>query len=176
MTLTLPGLLAEIATQIDAGITGLRTVEPHSGRIDLEELKRIGAKAPAVYVALAGIGQLQEVDGPVYEAPLSLVAFVVTADHRGPERAEAAVALVEGLVGLVPGRRWTPACYPAGLPRADNLYGTAAGNQGLALWSVAWTQTVQLTCPEPGVPIDLTIFATGLEPGDEEVQIPEAAA
>lgn len=142
----LADLRAAVVATIKGWLPDLRACEPHAGRFNLDELKRLGVQAPAVRVAVIGGDRALDLGNGEIDLPLRLAAFVVTADRRGLPKDEAAMAIVETLVKRVPHHRWgLPWAHPA---RADvqpeNLHSTGLAGQGIALWAVGWTQALRL--------------------------------
>nr|WP_205702106.1 hypothetical protein [Candidatus Hamiltonella defensa] len=79
------------------------------------------------------------------EAVLRLAAFVVTGDRRQLPKDEAALAIVESLLVLIPGQRWgVTGTMDAKGVKADNLFSGQVERQGVAMWAVTWEQSVRL--------------------------------
>jgi hypothetical protein len=121
---------------IEARFPKLKSCERHSGRFDLDELGRFLTMAPAVRVALLSIGGAVGADTGLAQGDARLAAFIVTRDAGTVSKDKAALAIVDGLVPLVAdfGRE----------VRAENLYSTPAGKQGVALWAVTWVQAAEM--------------------------------
>lgn len=156
--------LEAVAATVQSRVQGLKTCEPHGGRFDGEELKRLAVKAPAVLPACLGIVDSQDVGDGRVDAELELAAFVLARTRPGSPRAEAVRDLVEYLVLLLGCQRWgVPPEIHVGVPdsvRARNLYGGALDKQSVALWAVTWRQKVRLGEPEPEGILPEFVFAS----------------
>ncbi|MEM1344859.1 MAG: hypothetical protein AAGI34_09805 [Pseudomonadota bacterium] len=172
---TLPGLIAE---QIGLALPDLGSCEGASGRFDLKELRQIGAKPPAVRVGLLRVGDGMEVSGPAYHHPLRFAAYVITADRGGLDRDDAALAIVERLIGLIHGNAWGSDCLGEPMKvSADNLYSAGARGQGVAMWGVAWDQEIQIGArPVSAGALPAEWYARGLGPGDTEALVVDTAS
>lgn len=115
-------------------------VEPHAGRFDAAELKRISAQAPAVFVAVLGLADLSESCGEV-SATCQILAIVVCKDAQALSRDLAALGMMEALARIVPGNDWGGAAEKAPEDtRCDNLFSATLDQAGVAMWGVAWRQ------------------------------------
>lgn len=134
-----------VIDQIKQDIPKLRAVDAHPGRFNLEELKRIATKLPAIRVALMSSPQLKQVETGEKEAVVRMAAFVITGDRRGLPKDDAALALVEALLVLVPGQRWSmKGVLDAANVKADNLFSGKVDRQGVAMWAITWEQPIRL--------------------------------
>jgi hypothetical protein len=119
--------------------------EPHGGRFDAAELKRVSTKAPAVFVAYLGFRDLVYANGE-YQANVAWGAFVVGKDKHPVHRDLVAAALVDRLAMIVPENMWgTDDCL--GSPqsvRGDNLFSSGVDKLGVAMWAVSWQQSMVL--------------------------------
>ncbi|WP_174889357.1 phage protein Gp37 [Candidatus Williamhamiltonella defendens] len=141
----LTALRQAIMDKINAQLTELKAVAPHPGRFNLDELKRIATQLPAVRVALMGMPRVHMLETGENEAVLRLAAFVVTGDRRQLPKDEAALAIVESLLVLIPGQRWgVTGTMDAKDVKADNLFSGQVERQGVAMWAVTWEQSVRL--------------------------------
>ncbi|BCS94613.1 hypothetical protein DSLASN_02450 [Desulfoluna limicola] len=143
--MSLNDLLKAVCAEFKSHFPSLRTCEPHGGRFDLQELKRISTKAPAVFVAILGTGKVKEVGSGEVDIPVSLAAFVVTKTEGKLPCAESALNVAEGLLTRIPGSNW--ACdgvFGADPATAKNLYSGTIASKGVAMWAVTWTQKVRM--------------------------------
>lgn len=126
-------------------LSQLKTLAPHGGRFDIEELRQIAAKAPALFVAILQVSDTEEgSDGLVGDVQFG--AYVVTKDHPGQERDVGALALVQAVGLRIVGNRWGLDAAE-GRPeriRADNLYGQAIDKHRIAMWGITWRQRMVL--------------------------------
>ncbi len=134
-----------IIDKINAELPELKAVSPHPGRFNLDELKRIATKLPAVRVALMGTPTVNILETGENEAVLRLAAFVVTGDRRQLPKDEAALAIVESLLVFIPGQRWgVKGAMDAKGVKADNLFSGKVERQGVAMWAVTWEQSIRI--------------------------------
>ena len=134
-----------ITAAIKARFPGLKQCEKHDGRFDLTELERFLTVAPAVRVAVLSIGGAVEEGEGLAQGNVRLAAFVVARDAGNVKKGDAALAIVDGLVALVAGNDWgLSTAGPAKDVRAENLYSTSIGKQGVALWAVTWVQPAEM--------------------------------
>jgi len=122
-------------------LSQLETCEAHGGRFDIEELRHVAAKAPAVYVAILQVSNTEEgFEGLAGDVQFG--AYVVTKDHPQQSRDVGALAIVQALQLRLVGNRWGLDAAE-GRPeriRADNLYGRAIDKHHIAMWGVTWRQ------------------------------------
>lgn len=145
----LPGV---IAGQLHELLPGLRQCEGMEGRFDLDELKTVTARAPAVLVARLGATTPRPLAGPHWHYHLRMAAFVVTRDTLDLRRDLAAGTICQALLVRIPGATWGLAeCGDARDVADQSLSGSALKAKGIALWAVTWTQPVVLEAlPAPG--------------------------
>jgi hypothetical protein len=173
----LPDLASLIAAEIAVALPDLASCEASAGRFDLKELAALGAKPPAVRIAVLGIGGGKAVSGPHYHHLVQIAAYIVTADAPALPRDRAALAIVERIVSLVHGRTWGNAAFgePEGVA-ADNLFSQGTRKQGVALWAVAWRQPVGLgPVPAHAGALPAEWYATGLAAGGDPVRVGDGA-
>lgn len=166
----LSGLPRIIADAVKLALPELTECVPHPGRFDLRELEAFAARAPAVRIALLGLGRGVEVGGPAWEHDLSFGAFVVTTDRANLPRQAAAVNIVQKLVTLISANRWqTSGIGQASGITADNLYNPTTRQRGIALWGVSWTHKAQLYADPAAVdPLPAALYASGLGPAADD--------
>jgi hypothetical protein len=142
--MSLTAYRAAVVAGIKASVPAFREVEPHGGRFELDELKRMGAAAPAARVALLAVGPAQELTASV-RATVRTAVFVITRDAPGTPRDVAALALTDAVLQALRGNLWglSNVERPQAM-RADNLFGTRLAQTGLDLWAVSWEQRVHL--------------------------------
>ena len=119
--------------------------DSHGGRFDLNELRRVSSKAPAVYVATLGFSNLKESSG-AYEAIVAWGAFVVAKDQPKVKRDQVALAIVDMLSLIIPGNNWGLDAVLGSPERiqADNLFSALIDKAGVAMWAITWRQHMQL--------------------------------
>ncbi|MCU0843208.1 MAG: hypothetical protein MUC79_16055 [Thiobacillaceae bacterium] len=132
--------LARRVDVIDHGLT--------RGIFDAGELARHATRAPALWLHLANLEPTETSGGgDAYDYDAALTLYVIARDRLGSQRLEGALdALVLPLLGYIPGQRWggDPWRNGAGAVAARTLYATAIDQQGLALWTLEWDQTLRL--------------------------------
>ena len=144
-------LLAAICADLAKLFPSLRVCDPHDGRFDLAELRRIATRTPALYVSCLGTARVEDPGTEQTEAAKQLAVYVVTANAPAKEgrpklsRGEAARNLVDALEVHIPRARWgLKGIGGAEQLRSDNLYSGAIDKTGIALWAVRWRQTLRL--------------------------------
>ena len=75
-------------------------VSAYQGRFDLDELKRLAIRLPALQVAILSIDKVETVETDERDMHLQLAAFILTRDHKRLQREAAALAIVERLALL----------------------------------------------------------------------------
>lgn len=139
---TLNQIQDAIVSTIKSGLTDLKTVEPHGGRFDAGEIKRVSARAPAAFVSILNTRQAGRSDSDVVTIGLFVSAKDLPGNHRGAQ----AGALVSALLALVKNNRWgldDAEGIPQGV-NSRNLYGTNVDRQGIALWAITWQQQFEI--------------------------------
>lgn len=153
---SLPGA---IAAELRELLPGLRQCEGMEGRFDLDELKTVTARAPAVLVARLGASMPRPLAGPHWHYHLRMAAFVVTKDTLDLRRDLAAGAICQALLRRIPGATWgLAACGDARDVADQSLSGAALKAKGIALWAVTWTQPVVLADLPEDVPVALELY------------------
>ncbi|SPD73813.1 conserved hypothetical protein [uncultured Desulfobacterium sp.] len=147
-----------IIDAIKTGVPGLEDhVEPHGGRFDLEELKRLAQRSPSMLVACLGVVSARANSAGETEAVCKWAAFVLTTDKRGVARDVGVLALVAAVLPVIPDNCWgvDGVNSPKNI-RADNLFSTALDKIGVALWAITWDQEITLGGLDEG---SLDLFA-----------------
>lgn len=130
-------------------------VQPYGGEFSAAEIDKLSFSCPAVLLGVLG-WQPGEATGRLrgrHARKVRMAAFIVTKHVRRTDRMLEAMSLADRLcIGL---RNWQPASTTAfdlaaldEPPSAENLYGRAVDQAGLALWLVDWTQSI---APKPGL-------------------------
>ncbi len=141
----LNGALDAIAARMAQAFPALKTCEVHAGRFDADELARISARVPALFVSCLGIPKVTNAGTEQADADAALAVFVLLGSSPGLPRDVAARNVVEALVVLVQNERWgLSGCGETREIRAENLYGGKIDAQGVALWAVSWRQLLRL--------------------------------
>ncbi len=139
----------EIASMRNSIVAGLQPlvpahVAPFGGRLNLEALRVLGKRTPAVVVAALGVPSIDERGGNVSN-DVRWAAYIVTTDRPGMGRDEQALVLVRAVLGAVARTDWGLAlAHRATDITADNLYTRAIDALGVALWAVSWRQRLEL--------------------------------
>lgn len=153
---------AAIVEMIDAEIPALKTCEAHPGRFDLAEIKRVAAKAPAVFVAALATGQ-QELNGGDVQAPVSFAAFIVTKDQPQKTRDSLVLDIVNALLVLTDSNDWDSTDVvedPINI-RSQNLYSASIDKNGVAMWAITWQQKIKLGSATDVAALDDFLRASG---------------
>lgn len=154
----------------------LKACEPHSGKFDLDELKKKSLPAPAVLVSMLGAAQDATYGDDAHSFMLRMAAYVVTKDALGLPRDIAAANIGQKLLATVPGRLWVP--EGTGAARKVALHSLVTGRTRdvtASLWAVTWTQPVSFFEPEP-LPLGVDLYvgqapAIGVEHQDSYSEI-----
>jgi len=159
-----------------AMITGIKAVLPtfnvegHLGRFSASDLSRFLLAAPAVRVAVLGLGQGELVSDEglptAWDGEVKMAVYVVTKDVAGRlTRDEAATAAVEAIVLRAAGTTWgLPFARPARPADGQNLFSDETLSKGVALWGVNVPQPVRLSLTEGAAPGPLTAMFVGIAP------------
>lgn len=140
--MTLSEILDTIAAAIRAALPALKSCEAHGGRFDAQELMRVAAKAPALFVAITRVNNLRLEYGE-RKAELMFAGFIVTKDTPGADRAQMALTILQALAGIIPDNRWNidgAESLPTNI-EAQNLFSAALDKKGVAMWAISWRQT-----------------------------------
>lgn len=164
-----------IKAKLPAGVT----VETHRGRFDsAEEVKRFGAKAPAVLVACVRI-PFNDTTPSMPRINACFAVFVVTADKPQLPRDAGALALVESIQGVVSGNTWgrDDTSEPTSID-ARNLYSGAIDRMGVAIWVITFDQLITNPVLDQAALDALGVFATfhhdiDVAPADGQIDMTE---
>lgn len=141
-------------------------VAGHLGRFSAADLNQFLTRAPAVRVAVLGVGDAAiELDGDALMATVRLAVYVVTKDQGARlGREEIAVAAVETILLLAFRNRWgLPLVRPAGAPNAQTIFSADTLSKGVALWAIDIPQPIIIERPE-GDTNPLTELFLGIAP------------
>jgi len=167
---------AAIVTSVKAALgNAIKDCRSHPGRFDLKELQTVATKSPAVLVACLGIAKIGGALSDKREIDLVMAAFVATADAKQMSRDVAGLLITEALaLHIADHQRWGLGYVkkPTNL-KGTNLYSSAQGGKGVALWSLSWRQA--LIVPATGIAADdQDLLSIGLnyflqDPVDDDV-------
>jgi hypothetical protein len=133
-------IVASLAAKLGATID----VDEHGGTFNEAELKRFATKAPAVRVAIVGVGKASRFADGRLRVPVRFAAVVVTRDAApgGAKipRDAAALLLATAVELAVGGNRFglEGMFQPTDL-EARSEYSGPVDTLGVALWQVTWT-------------------------------------
>lgn len=137
-----PGI---VAAHLKQELPGLRTCEAIEGDFDVQELKRTGAAAPAVLIAMLGAGQSLDPAWPQIEFGLQMAAFIVTKKALLLSAASAGVSIAQHVLSILPEQQFgRPEAGPALAIGARNMVTKETRAAGVYLMAVTWTQPVVL--------------------------------
>jgi hypothetical protein len=151
-------IVATLKTKLGDGVD----VDSHGGTFDLAEVKRFATKAPAVRVAIVGVGRASRYADGRLRVPVRLAAVVFTRDAASGgdkiPRDTAALLLATAVELAVGGNRFglEGVFQPTDL-EARSEYSGPVDNLGVALWQVTWTSDALIGDPEQ--PPDTAIAA-----------------
>lgn len=180
MTASIRSLSEAVVARLRDNLPNVRSVEIHGGTFDLEEVRRISATAPSVWLAAAGVGKSRRNSAGQIELPVNFAAVIVTKDtaQQGVGRVrrdQAAEALATACMMLIDRSRF--GLSGVGAPedlRATNEFSGEVDKAGVALWQVTWTQAIGFGEDfEPAVAalsklwVNEEEFGPGVEPPNE---------
>lgn len=126
-------------------------VREYGGEFNAAEISQVSFNCPAILVSVLGWtnGQESKRLGGTRNTRLNqCVAFVVTKNVRREDRMRQAAEITDALgYGL---HMWTPEDHelcviggPEDEPDAENLFGRAVDDKGMALWVLSWEQATR---------------------------------
>lgn len=139
-----------VITQVKAALGQGWDVAGHLGRFSAADLNQFLTKAPAVRVAILGVGDSTiDADGDGLTATARIGIYVVTKDQGARlGREEIAVAAVETIMLLAFGNRWgLPLVGKAGAPNAQTIFNADTLAKGVALWAIDLGQPITIERP-----------------------------
>lgn len=145
---TLP---ATVAGAIHAVMPDLRECRAIAGRLNVEQIRQLGIRTPAVLVSRLRARQDKTYAGPHRTYVLQMAAFILCKDEMGLPRDLAAANIAQVLLNLIPDQQWglVDDLMPAEAVTEEPLVSIEANRQGLALSAVLWEQVAALA-PFPG--------------------------
>lgn len=150
----LSALPATVAAAILLALPGLRECRGIAGRLNVEQIRQLGIKTPAVLVSRLRMRQDKTYAGPHHCWRVQMAAFILCKDELGLPRDQAAANIAQVLLTLIPENQWglLDHAMPAEAVAEEPLVSIEANKQGLALTAVTWDQVLALTpfpTPEP---------------------------
>jgi hypothetical protein len=143
--MSLVALRDAIVESIESNISTFRAVQGHGGRFSLEEIKRVSLQEPSCLVAVFG-GRTRRIGGVCGLCDAEVVAFIITKGSSVSARDRAAPALAEAVAQLAIENTW--GCDFTKAPEdgvmINNLYLPDIDRHMVSLWSVSWTQQVEI--------------------------------
>jgi hypothetical protein len=159
--LVLSALPNIVAGQIHATLPALATCTGIVGRLDMEEVAAKGWKTPAVLVSRLRLDQQNALAGPLYTYRATMAAFVLTKDELGLPRDEAACAIAQAILQLLPDARFARADIgPAERIAEEPIVTPAIRKAGVALSAVTWEQDITLQPLPEATPITPDLYVT----------------
>lgn len=155
---TPPDLLGSLPATIAGGIAtvlpGLKECRAIAGRLNVDQLRQLGVKTPAVLVSRLRARQDRSYAGPHRTFRLQMAAFILCKDELGLPRDLAAANIAQVLLNLIPDQQWglPDDVMPAEAVCEEPLVSVEANKSGLALTAVTWEQVAALApfpSPEP---------------------------
>ncbi|WP_040728225.1 hypothetical protein [Thiomicrorhabdus sp. Kp2] len=140
-------LLTAIKTEFKNRLNALKTCEIHPGRFNLQELKRLSAKTPALLVSSLGTVKVNNPGTGEAKPVKQLVVYIVTKTTAQLSAEEACRNLVDAIEHYLESEspRW--GVNGTGQPqaiRSDNLYSSEVDKNGVMLWAITWQQHLTL--------------------------------
>ncbi|WP_172597729.1 phage protein Gp37 [Sulfuriflexus mobilis] len=162
---------AAIAVQLAAALAAIEVdVHEHAGRFDKNELGRIAAKAPAVFLAMLNVTDMRKEMGEV-AGVVRWGVFVITKDTSTKSRDDIGLEVVQVLTDLITDYDFGLEAQPAERFNINNLYRGGIAKKGVAMWAGEWTQLMNI-----GTPFDINTLNDwlvwnaehSLAPGEDE--------
>lgn len=124
-----------------------KTVEPHGGTFDVDELRRIVTVTPAALLAFVSARPVENANGVVL-ATIQWALYIVATDDiiNGVNvgRDPAGITLLNNVLEFLPFQKWgTPADLPKNVG-ASNLFSGRLDQQGAAIFQITWDQRIEL--------------------------------
>jgi len=142
--MTINEFSTSVAAAIKAKLPDLKACTTHPGRFNLDEVKRLATRVPAVYVASMGVVGVEEVDDESRDVTLQMVAYVLTKDVPNLPKEVSSSNIVSVLVAWLPSRRFGKT-GGAQKVTAQNFYSGTIDKAGVAIWAVIWRQTIRMS-------------------------------
>ena len=145
---SLSNVRAAVLASLRALIPGV-DIETHGGTFDEAQIKIFASKAPAIRVAILGVGQVRLYGDGEVRVPINFTAVCVArdgmSDGKPVLRDEQALYLANAVVLAMQGNRFgLDGVFRPEELSARNLYSGTGFGTGLALFEVTWTSPVLL--------------------------------
>jgi hypothetical protein len=142
----LVALRAAIVATLAAALNNRVEVVAHSGRFTEAELSAFMIKAPAVRVAVLGVGAITSCATGGFDADVQVGIYIATKDEAAKlDRDAQSLGLVEGVLVTAHHARWgLDFCHPAAPAGAQNLYTETGRQKGVSLWAVDLIQKIRI--------------------------------
>ena len=149
-----PGRLVALRAAVIADLALLlpevKSIEPHFGPFDLDELKSFSVRAPAIKVSLLGWQPSADVSTRELDCEAHLAAYIVTRPQGATGADAVALDIAEALAGHLVKRAHTAWSLPATRIACTNHYSGGVREAGaIALFSVDWRSTVRIGTNAP---------------------------
>lgn len=149
-----PGRLIALRSAVIADLKvflpEMRSIEPHFGPFDLDDLKSFSIGGPAIKVSLLGWKPSEDVSTRELDCHAHLAAYIVT-KPQGTRAADAiAIDIAEALAGRLVKKSYTPHSLPGERIGCTNHYTGGLREAGqIALFSVDWHAFVRIGTNAP---------------------------
>ena len=157
--------MSQILTLRDAIASGLQasdviqtesrrvSVTVHGGDFKLSDLQRYAKHAPAVVVAALRVDA--ENQPPALLSEVQMAAIVVTVPKAGDTRGDQALVLVDDLLRVLARGSWVdaPGSRRPRKLQAKNMFAPEIDKLGVAMWTISWTQQIDLQDTDTSVPL-----------------------
>lgn len=169
--MTLSDFLDAVVSDLKARFPKL-DIKTHGGQFTASELKRFSVAAPAMRIAALSFNNGKNVGEGLVEYDVGFACIIITKDTRQMDRGTAASNLaMDAALAINFNSFGLDTAYPADHPRAKSLYSTDKDMQGVAFWTVEWTQRLQLStrsADDCDVPTEIYI-GTAPETGPDHI-------
>lgn len=155
-------LRAAIIADLKVFLPSIKTIEPHLGPFDIDELKTFSVAAPAIKVTLLGWQPSEEVSTRELDCHAHLAAYIVTKPQPQMKADEVALDIAEALAGRVTKKSYTAYSETGKQVACTNHYSGSVRETGaIALFSVDWKCVVRIGTSAPAA----RYVDTGAPPG-----------
>jgi len=159
---------------IYARLPKLKMCKPHPGAFTVDQLKEFRTSAPAVHVALPTIREVETAgEGKVKVSVKTLIAIIAKdglTDGKKLLKDQAALAMVQSLLIMLPCAAFGLGVEPAEMLAADNLFSGETMGKGVAMWALHWNNTITIEdTAEDGVELAALYFSFAPDIGADHI-------
>ena len=142
-------------------LPGLKTCKVYTGQFDADSLTCMNSPTPALYLTQLSVGQPEKTCS-VY-APLEWGVSIVTKDSELADANSQALNLMQAVNVILADQDWGMAesrTTPEQVT-SQSLFSTRLACTGIAIWSVTWTQSFELSAGLDWEALNAFLLAVG---------------